>query len=468
MSLQILIILKYFILLFFVITAGLSKSYAQDEDALMIKKIHDQALGNGRAYPWLEDLCLKHPGRIAGSDAYIGAANFTKNKLADIPGISSYLQECTANYWDRGTKEIAWMTTDGKNNIPLNVLSLGNSVATPKDGIQAQVIEVLSLDEVERLGRENIEGKIVFFNRPMDPTFVRTFGAYGGAVDQRVYGASKAASLGAVAALVRSMTTSQDDHPHTGVMVYKDTLQKIPSIAISTNDANRLSEALKNGNVSVFLKTDCKSMGSRYAPTVIGEIKGSEYPNEILLVGGHLDSWDVGQGAHDDGSGCVQAMEVLHILHRIGYKPKRTIRCVLFSNEENGLAGGLTYAKISNEKKEFHLAALESDAGGFSPRGFSFEADTSVFKTYYKNVSQWLPVLESYGLQFEMGGSGADISPLKSQKGLLIGLRPDSQRYFDFHHTAVDNIDAVNKRELELGAAAMASLIYLIDKYGIQ
>ncbi len=468
MSLQILIILKHFILLFFVIAAGLYKSNAQDEDALMIKKIHDQALGNGQAYPWLENLCLKHPGRIAGSDAYIGAVNFTKNKLADIPGVSSYLQDCTANYWNRGTKEVAWMTTDGKNKITLNVLSLGNSVATPANGIEAQVIEVQSLDEVERLGRKNIEGKIVFFNRPMDPTFVRTFGAYGGAVDQRVYGASKAASLGAVAALVRSMTTSQDDHPHTGVMVYKDTLQKIPGIAISTNDANRLSEALKNGKVSVFLKTDCKSMGQRYAPTVIGEIKGAEYPNEILLVGGHLDSWDVGQGAHDDGSGCVQAMEVLHILHRIGYQPKRTIRCVLFSNEENGLAGGLTYAKVSNEKKEFHLAALESDAGGFSPRGFSFEADTSVFKTYYKNVSQWLPVLESYGLQFEMGGSGADISPLKSQKGLLIGLRPDSQRYFDFHHTAVDNIDAVNKRELELGAAAMASLIYLIDKYGIQ
>lgn len=460
--------MKQLILSILIFIIGISSGNSQDEDALMIKKIHDQSLGNGKSYEWLKELCHHYPGRIAGSEPYLGAANFTKNKLASISGVASRLQDCTANHWKRGAKEVAWMMTKDKKKNHLNVLSLGNSVATPKQGIKAEVIEVQSLDEVERLGKKSIEGKIVFFNRPMDPTFIRTFGAYGGAVDQRVYGASKAAEYGAVAALIRSMTTSQDDHPHTGVMVYKDTLQKIPGIAISTNDANKLSMALKNGQVTIYLKTECKSMGLKYAPTVIGEIKGSDYPDEILLVGGHLDSWDVGQGAHDDGAGCVQAMEVLNIFRKIGYVPKRTIRCVLFSNEENGLAGGLTYARLSNENKEFHLAALESDAGGFSPRGFSFEADTSVFKKYYKNVSQWLPILESYGLQFEMGGSGADISPLKSQKGLLIGLRPDSQRYFDFHHTAVDNIEAVNKRELELGAAAMASLIYLIDKYGIK
>jgi hypothetical protein len=233
-------------------------------------------------------------------------------------------------------------------------------------------------------------------------------------------------------------------------------------------DANQLSATLQKGPVQVFIKTSCETVGSRYAPNVIGELRGTEFPDEIILVGGHLDSWDVGQGAHDDGSGCMQSVEVLRILTSIGYKPKRTIRCVLFSNEENGLAGGREYASVSNQKKEFHLAAIESDAGGFSPRGFSFEADTSVFSKYYRQVSSWLPVLESYGLHFEMGGSGADISPLKSQKGLLVGLRPDSQRYFDFHHTAQDNIEAVNKRELELGAAAMTSLVFLIDKYGLK
>jgi hypothetical protein len=352
--------------------------------------------------------------------------------------------------------------------ITLQALALGNSVGTPERGIMAEVIEVQSLDEVEKLGKEKISGKIVFYNRPMDPTQIKTFSGYGRAVDQRVFGPSKAGEYGAVAALVRSVTTSMDDFPHTGVTVYKDSIDKVPGLAISTNDAEKLSAAIKKGIVYVYVKTDCGSVGMRRAPTVIGEIQGSEFPEEIIIVGGHLDAWDVGQGAHDDGSGCVQAMEVLSLLSAMEYKPKRTIRCVLFSNEENGLAGGRKYAEMSNKVGEFHLAALESDSGGFSPRGFSFDADTSVLKTYYKQVSQWLPLLESYGLHFEIGGSGADIGPLKSQKGLLIGLRPDSQRYFDFHHTANDRIEAVNKRELELGAAAMTSLIYLIDKYGLK
>lgn len=441
---------------------------SQDEDVLFIKKIHDTALSSGKSYKWLKTLCTEHGGRIAGSDAYIGAANFTKASLADIPGVKSSLQQCEANYWYRGSKEIVWIKDIKGKKMPLKALSLGNSVCTPSTGIQAEVIEVKSLDEVESLGKDKVRGKIVFFNRPMDSTQIRTFNSYGGAADQRVYGPAKAAEYGAVAAIVRSLTTSEDDFPHTGVTVYKDTIYRVPGIAISTNDANMLSKKLVQGKVSMYIKTDCRTIGVKPAPTVIGEMKGSESPEEIILVGGHLDSWDVGQGAHDDGAGCVQAMEVLNIFSAIGYKPKRTIRAVLFSNEENGLAGGLTYAKISNQKSEFHLAALESDSGGFSPRGFSFEADTSVFKTYYKNVSKWLPLLESYGVIFEMGGSGADISPLKSQKGLLIGLRPDSQRYFDFHHTENDRIEHVNKRELELGAAAMASLIYLIDKYGIK
>jgi hypothetical protein len=398
----------------------------------------------------------------------MGAANYTKDILASIPGVSSYHQECDANYWKRGDNEQVYIIGKKGEKIRLNALSLGNSVGTPKKGITGEVIEVQSLDDVEKLGKDKVKGKIIFFNRPMDPTQIRTFSAYGGAVDQRALGPSKAAEYGAVAALVRSMTTSSDDFPHTGVTIYKDSLNKVPGLALSTNDADKLSKLLTSQPVRVFIKTDCKIIGQKPAPTVIGEIRGSEFPDEIILVGGHLDSWDVGQGAHDDGAGCIQSAEVLMILRSLGYNPKRTIRCVLFSNEENGLAGGITYARLSNEKGEFHLAALESDSGGFTPRGFSFESDTSVFKSYYKNISKHLPLLESYGLHFETGGSGADISRLKSQKGLLIGFRPDSQRYFDFHHTANDRVENVNKRELELGSAAMASLIYLIDKYGIK
>jgi carboxypeptidase Q len=440
---------------------------SQDEDAAMIQKIHENILSQGTCYQTLTSLCTDYPGRIAGSTNYQGAANYTLKVLSGLPKVKATFQDCQANYWVRGDIEDVAILNANNELEPMRALSLGNSVSTNNAGIMAEVIEVQSLDEVEKLG-DAVSGKIVFFNRPMDPTKVRTFNAYGGAVDQRVYGASRVAKYGGAAALVRSMTTRLDDYPHTGVTIYEDSLMKVPGVAISTNDANKLSDALKKGSVKVYINTNCRSEGLRSAPTVIGEIKGSEFPDEIIVVGGHLDSWDVGQGAHDDGAGCVQAMEVLQAFNRLNYKPKRTIRCVLFSNEENGLAGGKTYAAVSNKKKETHIAALESDSGGFSPRGFSFEADTSVFKAYYKSVSKWLPLLESYGLQFEMGGSGADISPLKSQKGLLIGLRPDSQRYFDFHHTEIDTIDNVNQRELELGASAMASLIYLIDKYGLK
>ncbi len=453
--------------LFYFLMAS-SAVQAQDEDALMIRRIHEEALVKGKAYEWLTTLCTKHGGRIAGSEAYVGAANYCSQVLSSMEGVQTILQPCEANYWQRGPKEEVYITDQRGKSVRLRALSLGNSVGTGGKEVVGEVIEVQGLDDVERLGREKIEGKVVFFNRPMDPAQIRTFSAYGGAVDQRVYGPSKAAEYGARAALVRSMTTRVDTFPHTGVTVYKDTANQIPGIAICTEDAVALSRALQTGVVTASLKTNCGVVGPRPAPTVIGEIRGSTHPDEIILVGGHLDSWDVGQGAHDDGAGCMQSAEVLRILQSIGYKPKRTIRCVLFSNEENGLAGGRTYAAKSNEAGEFHLAAIESDAGGFTPRGFSFEADTSKFKLYYKKVSSWLPLLESYGISFEMGGSGADIGPLKSQKGLLVGLRPDSQRYFDFHHTADDVIENVNQRELELGAAAMASLVYLIDKFGLQ
>lgn len=441
---------------------------SQDDDAVMIRKIYDEALTNGKAFDWLDNLCKKFPGRIAGSDIYVDAAKHMEKQIASVPGVQSYLQDCDAEYWHRGQKEEAWIVALNGKKIDINVLALGNSIATPQQGIQADIIEVHSLDELEELGRNKLAGKIVFFNRPMDSKKVRTFHAYGGAVDQRAWGPTRAAEYGAIGAFVRSMTTLHDDIPHTGVTIYKDSLHCIPALAVSTKDADMISDLLKKGKVTGFYRADCKSMGMRYAPSVIGEIKGSEYPDEIILVGGHLDSWDISEGAHDDGAGCVQSVEVLRILTTLGYKPKRTIRCVLFSNEENGSAGGKKYAEVSNKNNEFHLAAIESDAGGFTPRGFSFEADTSVFKVYYKKVNEWLPILESYDLQFVKGGSGADVIHLKSQKGLLIGLRPDSQRYFDIHHSVEDNMSKINQRELELGAAAMTSLVYLIDNYGLK
>lgn len=438
----------------------------QDRDARFMKSIHDQILTEGECYKWLSDLTSQVGARLAGSPNSEKGVEFMMNLMADMPFDTIYKQACTVNYWERGEGEEVWMTAPNKQK--LNALSLGNMVGTDGKVIEAEVIEVHSLDELETLGRSRIQGKIVFFNRPMDPTQIRTFNAYGGAVDQRVYGASRASKYGAAAVLVRSLTTKQDDVPHTGTSIYEEGVTPIPAMSISTNDANMLSEFVQVMPVNVSIRSNAKVMGERTSHSVIGEIKGTENPDEIILVGGHLDSWDIGEGAHDDGAGCVHSLQVIQTLMKLGYKPRHTLRCVLFQNEENGLAGGLEYARVSTEKGEYHLAALESDAGGFSPRGFSFDGHPDVLKPFYKHVSQWLPLFESYGLHFTTGGSGADISPLKPQKGLLIGLRPDSQRYFDYHHTAEDTMEAVNQRELELGAAAMTSLIYLIDKYGLK
>ena len=451
------------------------KAQNSDEDALFIRKIYDAALTQSLSYPWLKDMCTKIGGRLSGSPQATRAVQYTRLML-DTSGFITRLQPCMVPHWVRGEKEVVKILSsknaNGKSNklgdMNLRCLAIGNSVGTGSKGITAEVIEVKSLDEVDNLG-EKVKGKIVFYNRPMDRKQISTFAAYGGAGDQRRAGASRAAKYGALAVLVRSLSTELDDRPHTGALVYDEKYAKIPAICLSTNDAEKLSKALTTeGSLKVFVKSNCVMMPDVESHNVIGEIRGSEFPDEVIVVGGHLDSWDVAQGAHDDGAGSVQSMDVLNLMKRIGYKPKRTIRCVLFMNEENGLKGGLKYAEEAKANtQEKHIFAIESDAGGFTPRGISFEAETDIFIEKFKKVSSWQSLLQPYGLELTKGSSGADIGPMKPMKFLLGGLRPDSQRYFDFHHTEFDKIEYVNRRELELGSAAMTSLIFLIDKYGL-
>ncbi len=341
-------------------------------------------------------------------------------------------------------------------------------MATPEEGLISEVIEVQGIQELKDLGPDRVKGKIIFFNRPMEPTLIETFKAYGGCVDQRYAGAMEAGKLGAIGVVVRSMNLRLDKYPHTGSMTYGDLspTQRIPSAAISTIDAEALSEALsKNPVLKLSFKQSCKQYDDVESFNVIGEITGSEFPNEFIVVGGHLDSWDMGDGSHDDGAGVVQSMEVLRLMKLSKQRPKRSIRVVLFMNEENGLRGGRKYAEEARLNQEKHIMALESDSGGFTPRGFSFDCSDEEFE----QVKSWEPLFKPYLIHyFEKGGSGADIGPLKEDGMVLAGLRPDSQRYFDYHHTSIDTFDAVNKRELELGAATMASLVYLYDKYGLQ
>jgi hypothetical protein len=320
---------------------------------------------------------------------------------------------------------------------------------------------------LNNLSRAEVEGKIVFFNRPMQADLINTFEAYSGCVDQRYSGAEQAANLGAVAVLVRSVNLRLDDYPHTGSMSYGllPLKKRIPTAAISTNGAELLSSMISlNPNLRFYLKQNCKNLPDVQSYNVIGEIIGSEKPEEIMVVGGHLDSWDLGDGAHDDGAGVVQSMEVLRLFKEINYNPKRTLRVVLFMNEENGMRGATKYASVSKSKDENHVFALESDSGGFTPRGFSIDTSPEKLKT----IQSWESYFEPYLIHlFVKGGSGADVGHLKTNANILAGLKPDSQRYFDYHHAENDTFDAINKRELELGSATMASLVFLVDYFSL-
>lgn len=440
--------------------------FAQTKEEQTLKEIYKSSLTNAKCYPWLDHLSNKIGSRLSGSTGAEKAVLYTKAQLETLGLDKVYLQEVMVPKWVRGEKEIAYLQI-GKQKITFPICALGGSVATPKKGLQATIIEVKSLEELMALGEEKVKGKIIFFNRPMNPEFIETFKAYGSCVDQRSSGAREAGKLGALAVIVRSMNLRLDDLPHTGATNYGEISkeQRIPAAAISTNGAELLSKSLKDKpNAQFYLKQSCQTFDDVLSYNVVGEMTGSEHPERIMVVGGHLDSWDLGDGSHDDGAGCVQSMEVLNIFKNIGYKPKNTLRVVLFMNEENGVRGGNEYEVQSNKNNENHIFALESDSGGFSPRGFSIDADEANFN----KISSWATLFEPYLVhKFVKGHSGVDIGPLKSNHIVKAGLQPDSQRYFDYHHAANDTFDAINKRELELGAATMASLLYLIDQNGI-
>jgi hypothetical protein len=440
--------------------------YSQSNDQIMLKNIYNFSLTNSKCYSWLDDLSNKIGSRLSGSVGAEKGVVYVKAQLETLGLDKVYLQEVMVPKWVRGEKETAYFM-DNKTKVTIPICALGGSVATSKSGLTAEVVEVKSLKELETLGEEKLKGKIIFYNRPFEPENIDAFKSYGKCVDQRYYGAKEATKYGAVGTIVRSMNFRLDDFPHTGAQSYGDLPKDnyIPTAAISTNAAELLSKKLKeNSRLKFYMKLSCQTLDDVLSYNVIGEITGSVHPEKIMTVGGHLDSWDLADGSHDDGAGVVQSMAVLECFKKLNYKPKNTIRVVLFMNEENGGRGGKKYEEVSKLNNENHIFALESDSGGFSPRGFSFECDESNFQ----KVNSWKYLFEPYLIHnFLKGGTGSDIEPLTSKKIVKAGLQPDSQRYFDYHHAANDTFDAVNKRELELGAATMASLMYLFDQYGI-
>lgn len=447
---------KILLLLFTVISVN---SFAQT-DSTFIRKIYDEALEKGEAYENLRSLCKDVGARITGSAEAEMAIKWGEKLLKSYKFDKVYLQEIKVPHWERGTTEAAWIENEKGEILKLDILALGGSIGT-NGLVSGEVIEVLNIEALKKLSENEVKGKIVFLSQAFDKKNIQTFKSYGACYPIRGLGANEAGKLNATAVVIRSLATPEDDFPHTGTMHYDEAANKIPAAAMSTNNATLLSKWLKKGKVTLKMEMDCKTYPDVTSYNVIAEMNGKD--DKVITWGGHLDSWDVGEGAHDDGAGIAHSIEALRILKELGYQPNHKLRCVLFMNEENGNMGGKSYAKIVSEKKEEHICAIESDRGGFLPVGF----DVNGTDEQLKLVQNFEGLLNNFELfRFRKGFGGVDIGPLKEYYPNMIqlGMAISSQRYFNYHHTNNDVFENVNKRELELGAAAMATMIYLMDK----
>lgn len=438
---------------------------AQDTEKNTIAAIYQNALTSYDSYNNLKELCTKAPGRLMGSKASELAIQILKASVDKLHPDNCYLQNYTTPSW-RVKSPCRATVLYGSKKESLNVVNLGLSVSTPVNGITGEILEMQTLGALDSLGANDVRGKIVFFNREMDNSKTTTFEQYGGAIDQRAGGASKAAQYGAVGVLVRSLSTEHYNFPHTGVSRYKEGVTKIPNISISTNDADKLSRLNKgNKGVKVWMKSETETIDSAKTANLIAEIKGSKHPEKIIVIGAHMDAWFNTPGAHDDGAGCEQMIDVFRIFNELNIKPENTIRLVLFMDEEMYQSGSKVYAESVGKGKKEHIAAIESDAGGLLPLGFGIEAGDTVINAI-KKLSE--PLVE-YGIyKTAKGHGGTDISPLKQFDIPLIGLVTNSQRYFEYHHSANDTVENVSRREMQLGSAAIASLVYLIDRNGVK
>ena len=431
------------LLLALLLCAGAITVFAQKEDSAFIKKISDEILTNGKAYENLRHLTKKIGARLAGSPGMVKSEQWGLKLMQESGADKAWMQECMVPHWVRGGKDVAKagyipLRSEVKKgpyptfiNKDLDVIALGNSIGTGKNGISESVLQVNSFDELEQK-KDLVKGKIVFYNYKFNDTYINTFLSYRDAGQYRGQGPSRAAKYGAKAVIVRSMSHAADNNPHTGATRYDSAYTKIPAVAIGLRDADWLSEQLKTAEVKVSLKTNGHFLPDTIGHNIIGEFRGSEFPDEIITVGGHLDSWDNCEGAHDDGAGCVQTIEILRAFKAIGYKPKRSIRFVLFANEENGLRGGNKYAEEAQKEGKKHILAVESDAGGFTPRALGFSGSDEQFQ----QLLSWKGVVAPYGCtECVKGGRGSDIGPLnRTLKRATPSLNPDTQRHFEIHH----------------------------------
>jgi len=461
---------------------------AQQIDSLFIRRIFDEALANGHSYQRLGELCKTIGHRLSGSIQAEKGVAWAVGMLRSYNFDSVYTQDVMVPVWERSETEELWLKSallgnmlrnknkqadylcEAFEELPLKpapryrlqAVALGGSIGTTGE-LKGKMLVINSQAELDSLGKAGrVRGAFVLFNRAFDERLINTFAAYGSCVGQRVKGAAEAARYGATAVLVRSMTNRCDLHAHTGVMIYDDSVQRIPAMAVASAVANLLERLhQEDPGMELTMQLGCRTLPDKPSHNVIAATDGSVFPDKIIAFGGHFDSWDQGEGAHDDGAGCMHAFEALRILKVLNYQPRHTLRCVFWMNEENGLRGAKVYAQQAQLKGEKHVAALESDRGGFTPRGFGVD-------TLIRNrLLPYRYLLEPYGIAtLEPGGGGADIGPLKaSDPGVaLLSFLPDPQRYFDVHHAETDVFENVNRRELELGAASVAVMVVLLDQ----
>lgn len=436
------------------VSCGITGGGADVPDPALLDRcleLERRALQDNQAIATLRSLVAAAPKRLAGSEGMLAAEQWAMQTMREIGFDEVRAEPVMVPNWRRGIERGSVVSPEA---MPLRITALGGSISTEPGGVVAEVVEVRSFEQLQAMG-EAAKGKIVFFNRPMPRIFRRTGRAYGAAVPQRSNGAVEAAKAGGVFALVRSVTTAIDGYPHTGAMSYQDGVDRVPAACVATEDADALSKMLALGPVRIRVELGCQTLPDVQGHNIVGDYRGSESPDEVVVIGGHLDAWDLGTGAQDDGAGCAHCLEAIRLLQSMGCRPKRTIRVVLFANEENGLRGARAYAKAHEHEIDKHFAAIESDGGGFTPQGFSCslkgEAAAAV-ERLFKPLDRINAGLFLSGA----GAGGADISVLHARGVPCFGLWVDGQRYFDYHHTAVDDLPSVNERELALGAAVIA------------
>lgn len=426
-----------------------------------VDKIRNAVEKEHQAYARLAELCYDIGPRLSGSVGLERAVVWAQEKMREDGLVAVAAEPVMVPHWVRGEESVV-MITPHQRRLPM--LGLGGSVGTPPGGISAEVEVVEDEAGLEALGA-GAAGKIVLFNNPMPPYSVEEGAGYGHTVRFRINGARLAAEHGAVACLIRSVTARSLNTPHTGVMHYGDATTKIPAAALTIEDAEMIANLRARGlPVRLELEMNAQDLGEAESANVVGELRGREKPEEIVVLGGHLDSWDVGQGAQDDGGPCVAAMEAVAVLKRIGLQPRRTIRVVLWTNEENGSFGGRAYAEQHAAELAQTVAAIESDSGVFMPAGIAVDLEDDEAETRAaEQLEGMIRLLEATGLRrVQSGHSAADVSHLRTGGVPVMGFETEGEKYFDYHHTPADTFDKVDSEELTQNVIGMAALVYLL------